>query len=251
MQVSSQARSCTDRKSLQEGPAGGVRWGWWKRNKPRISSSPSIRLFLSAHTDSWDVRRHTALAVTAKLFLAAPTPPSVPTTAAAERWVCPPVYTSVQSLTRIKLWQPWATLNWPAVRMVRATNYFRGSLQTTGWFFFYDLNRIRGRSGDGGEHEPHVLALLHSGANLHFHISHSGRRLIKNSSYGNIRRASEARDRCSQVQTLNQSDGLSTNYLPEKKRKPWRLPAPFCCGLCVCVCACVGRWHLGKHCVSG
>lgn len=119
-------------------------------------------------------------------------------------------------------------------------------------FFFYDLNPIRGRSGDGGEHEPHVLALLHSGANLHFHISHSGRRLIKNSSYGNTRRASEALragDRCSQVQTLNQSDGLSTNYLPGKKRKPRRLPAPFCCGWCVrvllvCVCACVGRWHL-------
>lgn len=122
------------------------------------------------------------------------------------------------------------------------------------FFFFlfndYCLNRIRGRSGDGGEHEPHVLALLHSGANLHFHISHSGRRLIKNSSYGNTRRASEALragERCSQVQTLNQSDGLSTNYLPEKKRKPWRLPAPSCCGWCVrvcCLCVCVGRWHL-------
>lgn len=132
--------------------------------------------------------------------------------------------------------------------MVRATNYFRGSLQTT--VFFYDscLNRIRGRSGDGGEHELHVLALLHSGANLHFHISHSGRRLIKNSSYGNTRRASEALragDRCSQVQTLNQSDGLSTNYLPEKKESPEGFLLLFVVdGVCVCVacvCVCV-RW---------
>lgn len=43
---------------------------------------------------------------------------------------------------------------------------------------------------------------LRVGANLHFHIAHSGRWLIKNSWYGNTRRASQAPladERCSRV----------------------------------------------------
>lgn len=123
---------------------------------------------------------------------------------------------SSSCLARIKLWRLWAAANWPAGWVARAVNDLRGASQTTlSGFYFSARHSLQAHRGVVVSTRCQPCP-LRAGGNLHFHIAHSGRRLIKNSWYGNTRRASHAPlagERCSRVWTLNQSDGLSTNYL--------------------------------------
>lgn len=184
-------------------------------NKPRISSSPSAFSLICPHSQLRSTQ----------------TQPSFPgissphhhreMSLSSHRHLCAKPNTHQAAAAAAM-----STLNWPAVWVVRATNYFRRSRQQLSFLSFFDSCSNHIGAHNGVEHDSESMSHMQISANCPcsytlerictFPISHSGRSLIKNSTYGNtklVREALLAGNRCSQVPTLNQPDGLSTNYL--------------------------------------
>lgn len=165
MQVSSQTCSCTEKD--RPGKAGGL----W--NKPRISSSPSASFLICSHSQLRSTQ--TQHCQTQPSFPGI----SPPTT---ERWVCPPIYTSVWSPTHIKQQQqPRAHLigqlsEWSELLITSeaADSSFSDSCSSHIGAHIRTVHKSANTSHmQISENCP--CPYIPTGANLHFPISPSGR----------------------------------------------------------------------------
>ena len=170
MQVSSQTCSCTEKRRTRRRREGvrGI--------NPESAALP-LPPFLSTRTASWEAHRHSAVRHS-QAFLASLPP-------LTERWVCPPIYTSVWSPAHIK--QQQQQQQQPGAHLIGQLSEWSESLITSeaADSSFSDScsshtgANIKTQKSASMSHmqisENCPCPYIPAGANLHFLISPSGR----------------------------------------------------------------------------
>lgn len=208
MQVSSQTCSCTEKDGPREGKGRG--------GCVEQTQNQQLSLCLLSYLPTQPVERHTdtALADTAKLSWHLSPLHHRETSLSSHLHLCAKPSTHQEAAAAM------STLNWPAVWVVRATNYLR-----SGWPFLFDScsNHIGAHNGlvhdracmsrmQMSEHCP-CPYILEPICTFPFLIQDVHWLKIQHMVIQSLSEALLAGNRSSQDPTLNQPDGWSTNYL--------------------------------------